>query len=125
MADTPEAIKKSQKLYLMIGLCLFIGTIVTVAVATVPWLDIGKHGFDTADMILGLCIASFKVGLVMYFFMHLNHEKAWVYGVFALGLIMAFFLAFLVFLAKGDPIHYDKFNTGGVLLPGCLKLIGL
>lgn len=61
----------------------------------------------------------------MYFFMHLNHEKAWVYGVFVLSLIMAFFLAFLIFLAKGDPIHYDKFNTGGVILPGCLNLIGL
>lgn len=125
MADTPEAIKKSQKLYLMVGLCLFAGTLATVAVATVPWLDVGKHGFDTADMVLGLCIASFKVGLVMYFFMHLNHEKAWVYGLFSLGLLMAFFLAFLTGLADHDPIHYDKFHTGGIILPSCLHLIGL
>lgn len=125
MADNPEAIKKSQKLYLFIGICLFIGTVVTVMVATVPWLDVGEHGFDKWDMILGLCIASCKVGLVMYFFMHLNHEKAWVYGSFALGLIMAFFLAFLLFLAKGDPIRYEKFNTGGVILPGCLHMNGL
>jgi caa(3)-type oxidase subunit IV len=125
MADSPEAIKKSQKLYLFIGVCLFIGTLVTVMVATVPWLDVGEHGFDTWDMVLGLCIATFKVGLVMYFFMHLNHEKPWVYGAFVLGLIMAFFLAFLLFLAKGDPIHYDKFETGGVLIPGCLHRIGL
>ena len=53
MADTPEAIKKSQKLYLLIGAVLFVFTVVTVAVATVPALDIGRHGFDTADMILG------------------------------------------------------------------------
>lgn len=125
MADSPEAIKKSQKLYLFIGLCLFVGTIVTVMVATVPALDIGGHGFDTWDMILGLLIASCKVALVMYFFMHLNHEKPWVYGVFVLGVIMAIALAALVFLAKGDPIHYDKFNTGGVILPGCLNFIGL
>ncbi|MEP4079145.1 cytochrome C oxidase subunit IV family protein [Haloferula sp.] len=125
MADTPEAIKKSQKLYLFIGLCLFIGTIVTVAVATVPALDVGGHGFDKWDMILGLCIASFKVALVMYFFMHLNHEKGWVYGSFALAIVMAFFLAFLLFLAKGDPIKYDKFSTGGVILPSCLHVKAL
>ena len=125
MADTPEAIKKSQKLYLFIGLCLFIGTVVTVLVATVPWLDIGEHGFDKADMILGLLIASAKVSLVMYFFMHLNHEKGWVYGSLVLGVIMAVAMAALIFLAKADPIHYDKFNTGGVILPGCLNLIGL
>lgn len=125
MADSPEAIKKSQKLYLFIGLCLFVGTIVTVMVATVPQLDIGEHGFDSWDMILGLLIASCKVALVMYFFMHLNHEKPWVYGVFVLGIIMAIALAALLFLAKGDPIHYDKFNTGGMILPGCLNLIAL
>lgn len=125
MADNIEAIKKSQKLYLFVGLCLFAGTVATVMVATVPWLDVGEHGFDKMDMILGLCIASCKVFLVMFFFMHLNHEKAWVYGALVIGVVMAFFLAFLLFFAKADPIHYDKFDTGGVILPGCLRLIGL
>lgn len=125
MADSPEAIKKSQKLYLLIGLCLFVGTVLTVLVATVPWLDFGAHGFDTADLVIGLLIASCKVALVMYFFMHLNHEKVWVYAILIMSVIGAIALAALTFLAKGDPIHYDKFNTGGVLLSGCLRLMGM
>ena len=49
MADTPEDIKNAQKKYLLIGLILFIFTVVTVAVATVPWLDFGEHGFELSD----------------------------------------------------------------------------
>lgn len=123
MADSPEAIKKAQKLYLFIGLCLFIGTVVTVMVATIPWLDFGGHGFDAVDLVIGLLIACTKVGLVMYFFMHLGHEKGWVYGLFGLGIIMAIALAALIALAGGDPIKYEKFDTGGLIVPGCLEPI--
>ena len=42
MADTPEAIKKSVRTYLFVGGVLFLGTIITVLVATVPALDVGK-----------------------------------------------------------------------------------
>lgn len=108
MADSPEAIQKSLRLYKIVGGILFLGTILTVAVATVPWLDVGGHGFDVWDMILGLAIATVKASLVAIIFMHLNHEKFTVYWVFALGLVMAFFLAALLALAYGDPIR-DKF----------------
>ena len=113
MADSAEDIKKSIKLYLIIGAALFVGTIVTVLVATVPALDFGGHGFDAADMILGLLIATTKASLVAAIFMHLNHEKKAVYWLFGSGLIFAFFLVFLLFWAKADPIHYDKFQDGG------------
>ncbi len=73
MADSPEAIQKSLRLYTLIGGVLFAGTIITVMVATVPALDFGKHGFDVADMVLGLLIASVKASLVAAIFMHLNH----------------------------------------------------
>ena len=75
MADTPEAIKKSVRTYLFVGGILFIGTIITVLVATVPMLDVGQHGFDKWDCILGLTIATTKAFLVAFIFMHLNHEK--------------------------------------------------
>src|SRR5688572_27846810 len=45
MADSPEAIQKSLRLYKLIGGVLFAGTIITVMVATVSALDFGKHGF--------------------------------------------------------------------------------
>lgn len=108
MADTPEAIKKTQKLYLLIGAILFIFTIVTVAVATVPALDVGRHGFDTADMILGLGIATFKASLVGAIFMHLNHEKGTIYFVFGLGIIMGIALMALTGWAYTDIINYGS-----------------
>ncbi|MEM1084773.1 MAG: cytochrome C oxidase subunit IV family protein [Verrucomicrobiota bacterium] len=113
MADSPEAIKKAQKLYIFIGLCLFAGTVATVLVAVVPAFDRGAHGFDTFDLVLGLAIACTKVALVMYFFMHLGHEKGWVYGLFATGIVGAIALAVLLALAGGDPIKYEDFGTGG------------
>ena len=112
MADTPEAIKKATRTYLFVGGVLFIGTIVTVLVATVPALDIGVHGFDVWDMVLGLAIASVKASLVGYIFMHLNHEKFAVYWIFGLGIAGAIFLAGLLALADSDPIR-DAFFYGG------------
>jgi caa(3)-type oxidase subunit IV len=118
MADSPEAIQKSLRLYKLIGGVLFAGTIITVLVATVPALDFGKHGFDTADMVLGLLIASVKATLVAAIFMHLNHEKRMIYWLFGFGILAAFFLVALIGLAKWDPIHYNGFGNG---VPGSEK----
>jgi caa(3)-type oxidase subunit IV len=106
--DTPEAIKKTTRLYLMIGLILFICTGLTVAVASFEFLDVGEHGFDKWDCVLGLLIATFKASLVAFIFMHLNHEKKPVYWLFGSGLCMVCSLAFLTALAIWDPI-YDPF----------------
>jgi caa(3)-type oxidase subunit IV len=113
MADSPEEIKKSIHLCLAIGGVLFVGTVVTVLVATVPALDIGGHGFDKADMILGLAIATTKATLVALIFMHLNHEKKMIYWLFGSGLFFASAMVCLLFLADGDPIEYDGFDLGG------------
>ena len=75
MADTPEAIKKSVRTYMFVGGILFLGTVITVLIATVPALDFGRHGFDAMDCVLGLTIATIKASLVAFLFMHLNHEK--------------------------------------------------
>lgn len=112
MADSPEALQKSLRLYKLIGGVLFAGTIITVMVATIPALDFGKHGFDTADMVLGLLIASVKATLVAAIFMHLNHEKRMIYWLFGFGLVAGFFLIALIALAKWDPIHYNGFGNG-------------
>lgn len=105
MADTPEAVRKSIRTYLFVGLVLFAGTVATVLVATVPWLDVGHHGFDAMDAILGLAIATTKATLVAAVFMHLNHEKKAVYWIFGSGLFFVFWLFALIGLAKKDPIH--------------------
>ncbi len=112
MADTPEAIKKSIRTYIIVGLILFGGTCLTVAVAEFSWLDFGRHGFDKVDALIGLTIASIKATLVAYIFMHLNHEKKAVYWLFGSGLCMVCSLAGLTWLAMSDPI-FDKFFYSG------------
>ncbi len=109
MADTPEAIRKSIRTYMLVGAVLFGGTILTVMVATQPWLDVGVHGFDTMDCLLGLAIATTKATLVAAIFMHLNHEKKLVYGVFGLGIFLGFCLLAITAFAFSDPIHYQAF----------------
>jgi caa(3)-type oxidase subunit IV len=105
MADTPEAIKKSVRTYLIVATALFVGTCLTYAVAEFEWLDFGKHGFDKVDCMIGLTIASIKACLVAAIFMHLNHEKKAIYWLFGSGLCMVCSLAFLTALAIEDPIE--------------------
>ena len=87
--DGDAAVKRSLRLYLLVGLILFIATGTTAAVATVPWLDFGRHGFDKWDALIGLMIAATKAGLVAAIFMHLNHERRLVYLLIGIGLIHA------------------------------------
>lgn len=112
MADSPEEIKKAQKKYLLIGLILFVFTVVTVAVATVPALDFGRHGFDAMDAIIGLCIASVKATLVALIFMHLNHEKKSIYVFIVLGVLGGISLMGLTAWAFIDPIEYGTAVEG-------------
>ena len=114
MADSPEAIKKSIKLYTLIGLTLFVFTGITVAVATVPALDVGKHGFDAYDAILGIAIATFKASLVALIFMHLNHEKKMIYWIFLGAIFFAVALVLLFAFDFLDPIHFDGLLPEGV-----------
>ena len=107
MADSPEAIKKSVKTYTLVGLVLFVCTVLTVAVAYVPALDFGGHGFDTSDAIIGLLIATVKASLVAFIFMHLNHEKKLIYLLFGIGLFFGAALILLVALAFYDPITFN------------------
>ena len=111
MADSPQEIKKALKLYALIGVILFIFTGVTVAVATVPALDVGHHGFDVFDMTLGLAIAAFKASLVMLIFMHLNHEKKLVYTFLIMSAVCGVFLMVITAWAFSDPIEYGKGTT--------------
>lgn len=111
MADSIAEIQKAKKLYTYIGLTLFIFTGITVAVATVPVLDVGGHGFDSKDMVLGLAIAAFKATLVMLIFMHLNHEKKLVYFLFIMGIVLGVFLMVITAWAFADPIEYGEGTT--------------
>src|SRR4029450_9725772 len=95
-SDTGE-IKKSVRRYMMVGGALFVGTVITVAANQV-------HLVVPLAITVALIIASIKGPLVAAVFMHLSHEKQWVYG--ALLLTVAFFLVlmFIPLLTVADNI---------------------
>ena len=86
MHSDPAAIKKSIRQYLMIGGVLFVGTVITVLANQV-------HLAVPLAITVALIIATIKGSMVAAVFMHLSHERRWVYG--ALLLTVAFFIVLL------------------------------
>jgi heme/copper-type cytochrome/quinol oxidase subunit 4 len=110
--DPGHGIRRQQKMFLLAGLVLFIGTVITTMVATVEAFDIGQHGFDVADCILGLCIASVKATIVLLIFMHFNHEKRWIYFIAALATAHCAGMGMLLALSEGSKVHDPHFYQG-------------
>jgi caa(3)-type oxidase subunit IV len=108
---TPESFRKKARVYLIVGAVLFSGTAITAAVALFEPFDIGARGFDAADCVLGLMIASFKASLVALIFMHLNHEKRWIYFLVGLVSVHAGGMAVLLALSEADTVR-DRFFYG-------------
>ena len=104
MHSDPAAIKKSIRSYLMIGAALFVFTGITVAVNQV-------HLAVPAAITVALIIATMKGSMVASVFMHLSHEKKWIYGALLLTLLGFIILmtvpGFTVMDGIGTPIHLE------------------
>jgi len=98
----PAEVKKSVRTYMLVGGLLYIGTIITVAANQV-------HLAVPLAITVALIIATVKGSMVASVFMHLSHEKRWIYG--ALILTVAFFVVlmsvpfFTISDTIGTPIH--------------------
>jgi len=103
MADTPEEIAKHKKAYLIVGLLLFAGTVITWAVAV--FAEVGEPGLTGGDILVGLLIATIKSTLVAMIFMHLNHEKMLIYKVLLFTGYFAFGMIALMVYSLLDPIN--------------------
>jgi caa(3)-type oxidase subunit IV len=86
MHSEADDIKKHVRTYWMIGAALYVGTVITVAVNQV-------HLALPFAVTVALLVATTKGYLVASVFMHLNHEKQWIYG--ALLLTVAFFVVLM------------------------------
>lgn len=102
MHADPAEVKKTIRKYLMIGGALFVFTVITVLANRV-------HLAVPLAITVALIIASIKGSMVAAVFMHLSHEKKWIYG--SLFLTVAFFLI-LIFIPLftisdtiGTPTH--------------------
>ena len=91
MSEDNHDVAKDIRGYVIIGITLLIGTILTVLAS---YVELGHHW----NIVLALAIAVFKGSLVALFFMHLISERTMIYTV--LG-FTAFFFIGLMFLTVG------------------------
>jgi cytochrome c oxidase subunit IV len=106
----PAEVKKSVRTYLLIGALLYVGTIITVAANRV-------HLAVPLAITVALIIATVKGSMVASVFMHLSHEKRWIYGALLLTVVFFVVLMAVPFLTVSDtigtPIHHAVAATNG------------
>ena len=97
MHSDPEAIRKSIRTYVMIGAALFVFTGITVAVNQV-------HLAIPLAITVAIIIATIKGSMVAAVFMHLSHEKMWIYGALVLTVIGFIILMSVPYFTVHDSI---------------------
>lgn len=102
MHSDPAEVKQTIRRYMMVGAALFAGTVITVAANQV-------HLVVPLAITVALIIASVKGSLVAAVFMHLSHEKKWIYASLILTVVFFAVLMMLPLLTTADhigtPIH--------------------
>jgi cytochrome c oxidase subunit IV len=102
MSSGPADIQKSVRSYLTVFAMLMVFTVITVAASRF-------HLAVPVGIAIALMIAAMKGSMVAAVFMHLSHERRWIYG--TLLLTAAFFVVLLLLplltsldsLAVGSP----------------------
>ena len=95
-SDSAE-IKKSIRTYMMVGLALLVFTGITVAANQF-------HFGVPVAVTVALIIATMKGSMVASIFMHLSHEKKWIYGALVLTVIGFVILMTVPFFTVHDSI---------------------
>jgi cytochrome c oxidase subunit IV len=97
MQSDPEAIRKSVRSYGIVGGLLLVFTGITVAANQV-------HLAVPVAITVALIIATMKGSMVAAIFMHLSHEKKWIYGALLLTVLFFIVLLFLPLATVSDGI---------------------
>ena len=97
MHSDPAEIKKSIRAYGIVGGLLLVFTVITVAVNQV-------HLAVPLAITVALIIAATKGSMVAAVFMHLSHEKKWIYGALLLTVVFFVVLMMLPGLTVADGI---------------------
>jgi cytochrome c oxidase subunit 4 len=106
MHSDPAAIQKSVRGYLTVFVMLMVFTVITVAVAQFEFAV-------PVAIAVALVIAGMKGTMVAAVFMHLSHERWWVYGTLILTVVF-----FVVLLLLPVLTSLDGLGTGSPWLPG-------
>jgi len=97
MHSDMESMKKSVRTYLMVGAALYVFTVITVLVNQV-------HLAVPLAITVALIVAGIKGSMVAAIFMHLNHERKWIYGSLLLTVVLFIPLMLLPILTVNDSI---------------------
>ena len=97
MHSDPAEVKKSVRSYITVFVMLMVFTIITVAAASF-------HFAVPLAITIALIIATMKGSMVAAIFMHLNHEKKWIYGALILTVLFFAVLMLLPNLSVSDTI---------------------
>jgi caa(3)-type oxidase subunit IV len=97
MHSDPAEVKKTVRTYLAIGAALLVFTAITVAVNQL-------HFAVPIAITIALIIAATKGSMVASVFMHLSHEKQWIYGALILTVVFFIVLMFVPLATISDTI---------------------
>jgi cytochrome c oxidase subunit 4 len=97
MHSDPEAIRKSIRSYGIVGGLLLVFTAITVAANQI-------HLAVPVAITIALIIATMKGSMVASIFMHLSHEKKWIYGALLLTVVFFIVLLFVPLATVSDTI---------------------
>lgn len=103
-------VKKSRRTYLAIGAALLVFTVITVAANLVDLVV-------PVAITVALIIASIKASMVAAVFMHLNHEKKWIYGSLLLTAVFFLVLLFLPIFTTMDHIGTPTAEASRTAVP--------
>jgi cytochrome c oxidase subunit 4 len=97
MHSDSEEVQKSVRSYMTVFVMLLVFTVITVAVSRF-------HFGVAAGIAVALIIASMKGSMVASVFMHLSHEKPWIYGALLLTVVFFVVLLFLPLFTSLDSL---------------------
>jgi caa(3)-type oxidase subunit IV len=97
MHSDGDHVKKRVRTYRLIGAALFMFTAITVGVNQV-------HLVVPMAITVALIIAAIKGSMVASVFMHLSHEKQWIYGALLLTVLGFIILIFVPLFTVMDGI---------------------
>jgi cytochrome c oxidase subunit IV len=97
MHSDPVDIQKSVRSYMTVFVMLMIFTVLTVAVSRLQFAV-------PVAIAVALVIAVMKGSMVAGVFMHLSHEKRWIYGVLLLTVVFFVFLLLLPVFTSLDGL---------------------
>ena len=111
MHSDSAAVKKSIRTYMMVGLALLVFTGITV----------GANQFHfgvPVAVTVALIIATMKGSMVASIFMHLSHERKWVYGALILTVLGFIVLMTVPIFTVSDTIGKAVPAIGGAAAAG-------